>query len=397
MKTNFKFRDDAGVQHEGTVEATDYAAAADVGLSLSQFMSRKFPTDEAKYGTVLSQALASNGLHIKPNRKLGIQSSSMKDVFKGLSVNAGGIVAPDGTGNTTPAGRIFFPEVILQTIAASLEEDKGDYFQGYENLLSGTETVNAPEFKRAKIDLTAPEGSEAQSVAQLAEPAAMVSITAADSTTPIPSKGIGVMISDQAIASTSFDLVNTVMARQAKGEKLRMVNNSLADCFNGNADIGLGNLNAVTFQADTVDTAITALGEITQKAWVHFLRDNYQTMTITNIVCTIDTALKIEARTGKPVVVGDDPTSPRIDSLFSIENLGIRPPRVFLVPASVVAENRIVGLDNEYALRRYINVSASYSAIEEFLLRRARALRVDFGETTTRVYDDAFSIMDLVV
>jgi hypothetical protein len=394
MKTNFKFRDDAGVLHEGSVAVTDYAAAADEGLSLTQFMSRKFPTDEAKYGSVLSQALTSNGLHVKGNQKLGIKSSSMKDVLNGVKIAAGAIVSPDGTGNTTPAGRIFFPEVILQTIAANLEADKGDYFAGYENLLSGTETVNAPEFKRAKIDLTAPEGSEAQSVAQLAEPASMVSITAADSTTPIPSKGIGIMISDQAVATTSFDLVNTVMARQAKGEKLRMVNNSLADCFNGNPDIGLSAL--VSFNADTLDNSITADGVLTQKAWIHYLRDNYQTITLTNLVCTIDTALAIEGRTGRPVITEDNPNSPRIDSLFSIDNLGITPPRVFLVPASVVPENRIVGLDNEFALRRYINVSASYAAVEEFLLRRARALRVDFGQTTTRLYDDAFSVMDLI-
>jgi hypothetical protein len=395
MKTNFKFRDDAGVQHEASVAVTDYAEAAEAGLSLTQFMSRKFPTDESKYGSVMSQALASNGLHVKGDPKMGIQSSSMKDVFNGVKISAGAIVSPDGSGNTTPAGRLFFPEVILQTIAANLEADKGDYFAGYESLLSGTETVNAPEFKRAKIDLTAPEGSEANSIAQLAEPSSMVSITAADSTTPIPSKGIGIMISDQAIATTSFDLVNTVMARQAKGEKLRMINNSLADCFNGNSDIGLTALPA--FNADTLDALIVANGVLTQKAWVHYLRDNYQTMTLTNLVCTIDTALAIENRTGRINISADDPNSPRIDSLFSIDNLGIRAPRVFLVPSSVVAENRIVGLDNEFALRRYINVSASYAAVEEFLLRRARALRVDFGQTTTRLYDDAFSVMDLAV
>jgi len=396
MKTNFTFRDASNGNKltEASVEVTDYAAAADEGLSLTQFMARKFPTDEGEFGSVMSQALTSNGLHIKSDPKLGIKSSSMKDVFNGVKINAGAITAPDGTGNTTPAGRLFFPEVILQTIAANLEADKGDYFKGYENLLSGTETVNAPEFKRAKIDLTAPEGSEAMSTAQLAEPVAMVTVTAADSTTPIPSKGIGIMISDQAIATTSFDLINTVMARQAKGEKLRMVNNSLSDCFNGNTDIGLSAL--TTFNADTLDSAITADGVLTQKAWVHFLRDNYETMTLTNLVCTIDTALAIENRTGRLNISSDDPQSPRIDSLFSIDNLGHKAPRVFLVDSSVVQENRIVGLDNEFALRRYINVSASYSAVEEFLLRRAKALRVDFGQTTTRMYDDAFSVMDLI-
>jgi len=396
MQTNFTFRDASNGDKitEAKVHVTDYAAAAEEELSLTQYMSRKFPTDESRFGTVMSQALASNGIHIKSDPKLGIKSSPMKDVFNGVKIQAGAITSPDGTGNTTPAGRLFFPEVILQTIAANLEADKGDFFEGYENLLAGTETVNAPEFKRAKINLTAPEDSEAMSTAQLAEPVAMVSVTAADSTTPIPSKGIGLMISDQAIASTSFDLINTVMARQAKGEKLRMVKASLDDCFNGNTDLGLAAL--TPFNADTLDDTIDSDGLLTQKAWIHYLRDDYETITLTNLVCTIDTALAIENRTGRLNISSDDPQSPRIDSLFSIDNLGLKAPRVFLVDSSVVQENRIVGLDNEFALRRYINVSASYSAVEEFLLRRAKALRVDFGQTTTRMYDEAFKVMDLI-
>lgn len=395
LEAKFKFTDLSGKRCEGSVAVEDYAAAADSGLSLSQYMARKFPTDSQAHGSILSQALASNGLILKNDDSTGLKSSTMKEVFSGLNIKAGAITAPDGTGNTTPAGRLFFPEVVLQTMASSLTENKGDFFQGFENLLTGTDTVNAPEFKRARINVTAPEASESQSTAQLAEPASMVSITAADSTTPIPSKGIGLMISDQALATTTLDLVNIVMGRQAYGERVRMVEGQLADVISGNTDLGIAAL--TPFNAVTLDSSIAAAGVLTQKAWVHFLRDNYQTMTVTNLVCTVNTALAIENRSNKPTQYNDDPRSPRIDSLFNIDNLGLRAPRVFLVGSGVVPENRIVGLDNQYALRRVINVSASYEAIEAFLLRRAKGFRVDHGESLYRLFDDAFTVMDLAV
>lgn len=394
MKTKFTFRDQAGKNQEGEVAVTDYAEASAAGLSLTQHLNRKFPTDESQYGSILTQALTSNNLILKSDPKLGLQSSSMKEMFN-ANISMGAIVAPDGSGNNTPAGRIFAPEVILQTIAANLSEDKSDFFQGYESLLSGTENVNANEFKRAKIDVTAPEGSQSQSTAQLAEPSSMVSITSADSTTPIPSKSIGLMVANQALASTSIDLVNIIMERQAYGERVRMVEGSLADCFNGNTDLGLTPLTSV--KANTLDTAIATVGQMTQKAWIHYLRQNYQTMNLSRLVMTIDTALAIEARTGKPTNQSDDPNSPRIDSLFSIDNLGITPPSVFLVDAAVVPENTIVGLDPRYALRRYNNVSASFEATEAFILRQAQAFRVDYATTTTRLFDDAFSTLDLTL
>lgn len=392
LETKFKFVDTSGKLSEGSVEMEDYNAAASQGLSLSQYLERKFPTNAAEHGTILSQALASNGLVVNGDSRLGIQPSKMAGLFNEVQVQAGAITAPDGTGNNTPAGRIFFPEIILQTIALALKENKGDFFAGYESLISGTESVNGDEFKRARIDLTAPEASESMSTAQLAEPPVMVSITAQNTTTPIPSKAIGLMVSDKALATTSIDLVNTVMSRQAYGERVRMVTAQLSDVLNGNTDLGMNPL--PTFNSSTLDATANSAATFSQKAWIHYLRDNYQKMTVTNIICTIDTALALENRVGKPTSRLDDPQSPRIDSLFNVDNLGITPPRVFLVPASVVPENRVAGLDREYALRRYVNVSASYEAIEAFLLRRAKGFRVDHGEALTRLFDDAFTVMD---
>jgi hypothetical protein len=130
---------------------------------------------------------------------------------------------------------------------------------------------------------------------------------------------------------------------------------------------------------------------------VKYLRANYRKMTITDIICDIDTALAIEGRSGKPTINSDDPNSPRIDALFTLQNLGISAPRILLVDTAVTGANTIVGLDRRYAIRRVVNVAASYSAIEQYVMRRATSFRVDFGEIAHKLMTDAWSKMTLTV
>ena len=396
LEAKFKFFDAEGKVQEGTISEESYKAAAANGMSLSQWMTNTYETDESKYGDVMAQGLASCGFVLKEDSQRGFRPTKLSQMIgNGLSVRAGSITSPDGSGNNTPAGRLFFPEVVLQSIESQLRSDKTDFFQGFTSLIATTETVDVPEVKRPVINVTAPEGSESQPTAQLAEPAAMVTITAADRTDPIPSKGIGLMISDQAMQNSSIDLVGIAMERQAYGERVRMVEGQLADVISGNSDLGISALSSVT--AQSFDSSISAAGTLTQKAWIHYLRAEYQKRSITNIICDIDTALAIEGRSNKPTNQTDDPRSPRIDSLFNVDNLGITAPNVFLVDTAVAGANTLVGLDNRFSLIRYINTSAQYDAIEAFLLRRATGFRVDYSEGVKRLYDDAFSVMTLSV
>jgi hypothetical protein len=232
-------------------------------------------------------------------------------------------------------------------------------------------------------------------IGQLTEPASMVSITVSDTVRRIPTRSIGLQVSDQALAITTLDLVSLIMTAQARGERIALVEEQLADMINGDADAGESALSSVT--AASFDSSIIAASTITQKAWVKYLRANYRKMTISNIICDIDTALLIEGRTGKPTVANDNPTSPRIDSLFTIENLGLPAPRVLLVSTSVAGANTIIGLDRRYAIRRLVNVNASYSAIEQYVMRRATSFRIDYGEMAHKLYTEAWSKMTLTV
>jgi len=52
-------------------------------------------------------------------------------------------------------------------------------------------------------------------------------------------------------------------------------------------------------------------------------------------------------------------------------------------------------LDSRYAIRRVINVSASYQAIEQYVMRRATSFRVDYGFIMHKLFSDAWQAMTL--
>jgi hypothetical protein len=392
----YSFIDRSGRNQEVELDVTAYRAAADAGMSLSEYLEVQYPSSP-DHGSTFEQLMLSSGLFLK-NKGYGIQPPTLKQVLEGGPVanqlNVGTITRQDQPG-TTPSGRLLFPEVVLQAIALALTEDQGDFLSGYQNMIAVTQNVPSEVVQQPRINATGPEASRAMPIGQLAEPASMVSITVSDTVRRIPTRSIGLQVSDQALAITTLDLVNLIMTAQARGERIALVEEQLADMINGDTDAGESALSSIT--AQSLDAVCDAAGEITQKAWIKYLRANYRKMTISNIICDVETALLIENRAGKPTVNNDDPRSPRIDSLFSVDNLGITAPRVLLVATSVTGANTIIGLDRRYAIRRLVNVNASYSAIEQYVMRRATSFRIDYGEMAHKLYTDAWSKMTLTV
>ena len=105
--------------------------------------------------------------------------------------------------------------------------------------------------------------------------------------------------------------------------------------------------------------------------------------------------MAIENRSGKPVIVGDNPNSTRIDATVSVSNptwAGNLP--IFIVDPSVGwPANTIMGIDARYGIHRVTSTNASYQAQEDFVLRRGSAMRFDFGNIVRRLFDDAFEVL----
>lgn len=398
MKSTFRLRDRAGNLADVELDAAEYQAANQLGLSLTQYLSQKYgaQTDEAKYGSVINQMMLHAGMYLHSDSDTGLKAPSFAAIQSNrLQVNA--LVRDDGSGRNTPNGRLLFPEIIMRAIESELREDTSDFVGGWNSMIALTTTVTSPKFDQPVINVKEAEKPASAPVSQLSEPDAMVSITTSNITSKIVTRSIGLMISDEAQEAATLDLVNIVMSAQARGERIRMIERDIKSIAEGNSDRDTrGGLSTV--QAKSYDSALTTAGTISHKAWVKYLRSDYQKRSINRIITSVDVALAIEGRSGKPTMSANfsaEGTNLPVDQ--SIDNLAAQSPRVLLVDEALLGANILLGLDSRYALRRVINVSASYSAIEQFLMRRATGFRIDYGEMTHRLYDDAFNKMALTV
>ena len=397
LETVFKLKDENGNAVEVPFHAKEYVEAGDAGLTLTQYLTQKYGsnTNEQKYGSVIGQFMASAGMFLGEDHATGIKPPTMKDVISdGVQISA--ITRNDGSNNNTPSGRLLFPEIIMRTIESELSESQDDFLNGWESMIAQTASIAGQKFEQPIINVTAPEAQASNPISQLAEPDALVSITVSETSHTITTKSIGLMISDQAQQATTLDLVSIILSAQARGERVRNVEEHINGIVAGDADRGMTAL--PTFQADTLDGGITTAGSLSHNAWLKYLRANYRKMSINRIICDLDTALAIEARSGKPTrdtVIY--PEGSNFPTNMTVDNLSITAPQVLIVDDGVVGANTIVGLDSRYAIRRVINANAPYSAIEQYLMRRATGFRVDYGEFSHRLYDDAFSVMTLTV
>ncbi len=397
LQTKFKLRDRNGNPVSVDFHAMEYLEAGKRGLTLSQYLTQKHgdKTDETRYGSVVGQFMASAGMFLGEDYVTGLRPPTMAAVIND-GIQIGVITRNDGTDNTTPSGRMLFPEIIMRTIESQLRESNDDFLQGWEKCIAQTSSINGPKFEQPVINVTAPEGQGANPISQLAGPDALISITVSEYSKNITTKSIGLQISDQAQQATTLDLVSLILAAHARGERVRNVEEHISGIVSGDTDRGMSALSS--FKANTLDTAIVAAGALTHKAWIKYLRQNYRKMSINRILTTLDVALVIESRTGKPVdSTRYVPQGSNFAVDMTVDNLSVSSPPVLIVDDGVIAANTIVGLDTRFGIRRVINAQASYSAIEQYLMRRATAFRIDYGEFSHRLYDDAFSVMTLTV
>jgi hypothetical protein len=397
LTTTLKLRGNDGNLFEVPFDVRMYAQASEAGLTLSQHLNQKYgeSTDLVKYGDVLQQAMLHSGMLTSTDHRMGMHPPSMKQMFD-TGIQMGSITRGDGSDRATVAGRMLYPEILMRAIESKLRDDYNDLLGTWSSFIAQTQTITGPKFDQPIIDVSRPEGYSSMPIAQLAEPDVMLSITTAARSNSIPTKSIGLLISDQAAQASTLDLVNLAMTAQARAERVRMVQADIAAIVSG--DVDRGETAKTSFKANTLDSSIVAAGTITHKAWVKYMHKQRRNMMTLGAICDLDTAMAIEARSGKPT--RDTVFMPQAEGFnqgVTIENLTGPDPRLLIVDDGVIAANTFVGIDTRFALRRVINITASYSAVEQFVLRRATAFRVDFGELTHTLYPDAFKVMTLTL
>lgn len=385
-----KFIDLKGNTQDAPLDVSIYKEAADNRMTVPQLINTKYETDSAKYGTAFEQFAAESGLFMHSDNRYAIRPPSKADVFSGSATMNAGVIVRDAN----PASRILFPAVFLEAVENKLKVNTDSYVSQFNSLVAISDDIVGARFEQPVINYSGPEGARSKAIAQLSEPAVMMGITVSDVARKIPTFSIGMQISNEALQATSLDFVTLALARQAEVERAARVDEYIAAFLNGDVDMGTAALSSTT--ATSYDSAIaSAAGVLSHKAWIKWLRANFRKRHIDYVICDLNAALAIENRTGRPVITNDDPNSPRINATAEVLNPAWQNVKIFLVEDGVVPANTIIGLDSRYAIRRVRNSQAEYAAVEQFVLRKAEAMRYDFGEVAYRMFDEAWSVLSL--
>lgn len=364
-----------------------YRKASDKGMNLRQYMQHAAPDADPNYGDPLNQMFLASGL--VQDKSLGMPSPTMDDISSGKLAAEGGFRSPDGT-DTSLAARLLYPQLILETMSSHLRDDGSDLLAKYSEMVAVTRNVGGKKVDQPTIDTTSPEGSRSGEIAELAEPETMVSISTGDRSYRIPSKSIGLTISDEAMEATTIDLVQVVMEAQARGERVAMVEDQLRALVFGDKDRGIEPLPVKNISQ--FDSSITEDGTITKRAYIKWLRENYRIRNVSHVLTNLDTALTVDEQL-LPKMTGTD--SSQIATPFSGMNLDIDVPKMVDFSDEIFGAGMMVGLDRRNAIQRFVNVNADYEAIERYVMRRANSFRVDYGEMAQRLYDEAWSAVSL--
>lgn len=366
-----------------------YKEAADSGLTLKQHLSNLYPTNAEKHGSAYEQVLEQCGIFVKGNREFGIRASTIDDVLN--PKDAASVITRDGV----PASRVLFPAVFLDVIEDKLAVDYATTPNSFGSMLAQDISINGDRWERPVLNFSNPEAARGAPISQLALPNSMLTITASDRSQRIPNWSIGMEISEQALKSTTIDLVGLAVARQAAVEGHERTNGYILSLLNGDTDIGMAALSTISGKVKTaVSLDASATSGLTQKAWLAWLVANANKRTISHVITDLAGAQTIWDRSGKPALYGDNRVTPSQDTLFEVMNPSWpQSVKVFITTDVNWPAKTIMGIDSRYAITRVKSLTAQYSAVEQFVLKRSTAMRMDKGELVYRFFDEAFEVL----
>ena len=360
------------------------------------FNEFKIPGYVEKYGTPFEQASMHAKLVTSADPRNGFSPPTLAELRGGrfgVSAHgfakveqAGAVIAPDGSDALTVGGRMLFPMTILQWVTSSILLNPRGYDAEIDKLVAGTISVNGALYATPLVNFDAFTGSRAGPIAQLNEPDLIATITTSDTSKRIKTQAYGLMISDQALATTTLDLVGLALGQFGTFERHNRLQSDLIACVNGSAEYGNAALSSIT--AKSLDDSISAAGTISHLAYLRTMSDDWMYYSLDTILGGFNEYYAIERRSNRPTAIGD-PGSGRADISMDPHLMGM-PERVnyFKTTPDLFGANTIVAIDSGIALRRVIDASASYAAVERFVLQRGTTMIWHFGERLEPIFHD---------
>lgn len=392
-QTKFIAKDGTEVHMDVNVQM--YRRAAEMGISPRVLFNRM--AEQAaesnggvarQFGDAFEQAILAEGFIA--DAKLGQTPMTFGQIMN-AELRSNTTRAPSGD-DTTTAARVLYPQVILETVILNQNVMNDGFLGNFNSWMAETVNVTSSRVDQPIIDFKSSEDAPSGRGAQLSAPPTMMEITLGQTSHTIPTYGIGLMVSKEAMEAATLDLMAIAINRQSTGERIRMAHDQMNSIINGDADRNMAPLRARKFSEFDASNN----GRFTKRGWLKMLRQDRFKYTRDTGLLTFDTACDMDDVLTAGIKQGPD--AHKIQAPFNGLNMSMTNPKLFDLEDNILGSaNRIVLFDKSCAMRRIVNVSAEYEAIEEMVMRKGTGFRIDHGEIVTRIFDEAILVVDVNV
>ena len=384
------FYDEQGQVQQVEVSLDLVREASDNGMSVRDWVNTIYPTDANAYGDAFTQFCASEGLVLRTTKKAGLRAPSLQSVLDGKpKMEATGAVVR----NPSQQARVLLMPAIGALIEDKLTGDMDMHASAFDSMIALDDTIADEWLLWPEANYSKPEQGRSQVTSQLARPARMLTLTTSEKQVRIPTYALGIEWSEQATRYLNLDFVALSIARQIAVERNERAQQDLLSMLNGDIDMGQASLASLSKVKTAVSLDAAATSGLTQKAWMLWLYSGTARRRVTHVVTDILGAMAIENRTGRPVASNLDTSGSQINANASVLNPTWGDVQVFITDDPNWPAKTIMGIDSEYGVHRISSLKSSYTATEEFVLRRGSAMRWDTGSLCRRLYNDAFECL----
>lgn len=389
------------------------AEAHNANVDPVRYINQKLaPVADSSYGSPFKQVAASLGYRVGIERgPFTAGAPVLGDVVKGtvakhLSDVVGLSAATNTATQSTPYGtesRVIFPLAVLDAMENLIQPDRTTDGQLFDQMVAFDVPVAGAGFLQPILNYSRPSAARASSVTELSKPNTLLQMTTSDRMRTIPTYGIAMEVSDQALEASTLDLVAMSLARFFDIERDGRVYQYLSAIFAGDSDGNSGAVPATT--SNSLDSAASG-GVLTHRAWIKWLAAKFKSRRITHVIMDIDTYLKVESRTGRPGTTGYDPRLAVIDPQARPMS-GANTPwgsdvQFMIVPTAAeggpVPANTVWGLDASVAITRVRNIQADYQASAQDVTARKLEMVFHWSEDCYRTFNadlTPFSVLSI--
>jgi len=385
---NFKYKATDGTMKDAEVGLSQYQKASRAGMNLSQYLQSEYPDADTQQGTAFQQFATSMGFNLNPKAKF---KNSSAHVLEGNAMIAGAVTAPDGQDRSI-AGRLLMPEIVLGMQEMNLPQNTSPLRDALMSKVAMRTSVNSKTYYRPVVDSDTNRNFQQREIGQGATPDLLVKIATSERGYTIPTTSFGIEITDEALASTTLDQIGMMIRSARRSIDNKSVYRWIDRIVNGDAQHCITALTPVNLS--TFDSTITG-SEVTQTAWLKALLDGQEYWEADTMLATKNSFLAIQNRGQRPTVSDDTGRDNRLNAGMNLMNVALETIDTIMVnkDAALGGAGNFLLFDSQQSLEYAQNVSASYEAVERYVMRRAEQMRYDMAEEMFRWRDDAMMLV----